>query len=92
MASWYAYGTNRLRYKATLFQTGLTVTAYFYDPDNEESGPYEFTELERGGYYLDFDFNKYGSWQCFVYEDGELKADGKFLVMRWPGIVTYRGT
>lgn len=91
MASWYPYGISRLRYRTTAFQTGLTVTIYFYNPDNEESGPFEFIEVGRGGYYLDFNFNKYGSWQGFVYENGVIKTSSVFLIMRWPGIVTYNG-
>ena len=83
------YGINRLIYKATNFETGVSVEAYVYNARGEKSGPYAFTELGDGLYYYDFNFNIYGTWAFLLYEEGSLKTHSTYKVIAWPGIVTY---
>ena len=75
----FATGSGRIFYKASGFQTGLTVTAYLWSPSLVQSALQTLTEISDGLYYLDYDFDAVGSWPMLFLED-DVRAS--FAVMR----------
>jgi len=73
-------GTNRLVYKAENFGTGITVTAYIWNPSLTKSAEQTFTEVEEGLYYLDYNFTVVGTYFGKFYEDGTAKTTGVFRI------------
>ncbi len=78
-------GRNRVVYQATAFQSGLTVTACFWNPFLEKGPPQQFEELSDGLYYLDFDFSHEGTWIGLFFEDGEKKTSQVYKVTTFVG-------
>lgn len=76
----YACGANRLIYKAQNFATGITVTAYFWNPSLVKSALQTFTEIELGLYYLDYNFTQVGTYGALFYENGVKKTMGTYRV------------
>lgn len=88
MIVYFDEGVNRVWYKPANFQTGLAVTIRLYDPDLKLRVPTQFTEFQEGLYYVDFNFDKRGSWIGIVYENGVKVTSDTFSVgMSRPGIV-----
>jgi len=76
----YACGVNRVIYKAQDFATGVTVTAYFWNPALAKSALQTLTEIELGLYYIDYDFVQAGTYTALFYEGGVKKTMGTFRV------------
>jgi len=66
-------GKNRVFYKASNFQEGLTVSAYVVNPDLTESDNFNLVEIADGIYYFDYVFKQYGKYGCLIRENGEKK-------------------
>ena len=78
----YGTGTHRVVYKAIDFATGLTVTAYFWNPSRTKSALQTFTEQSDGLYYLDYaDFSPVGTYFAKFYEGGTGTIMGVFRVV-----------
>lgn len=73
MIQLFGTGEQRIFYRAALFQTGLTVTAYLWSPTLEKSALQTLTEIEEGLYYLDYNFTSLGGWPIILME-GETKT------------------
>jgi len=80
MATFYEVGTHRIIYKAAGFTTGLTVTAYIWDPSLTKSSLQALTEISDGLYYLDYNFTTTGTFLGKFFEGGVAKAEGVFRV------------
>ena len=80
MPELYACGSNRIIYKTQNFTTGITVTAYFWNPSLVKSALQTFTEIELGLYYIDYDFIQPGTYAALFYENGVEKIPGTFRV------------
>ena len=76
----YEVGTHRIVYKAEAFATGITVTAYIWNPSLTKSALQTFTEVEEGLYYLDYNFTVVGTYMGKFYEDGVAKTPGVFRI------------
>ena len=74
MISFRETGTHRLVYKAEAFGTGLTVTAYIWNPSLVKSGLQTFTEVADGLYYLDYNFATTGAYIGLFMEGGTKKT------------------
>lgn len=86
----YIIGINRLIYQGPNFATGLTITAYIYNPSMVKTGPYTLIESEEGFYYFDFNFNVEGAWTGLFYENGVKTLSNVFRVgVAGLGIVRY---
>lgn len=82
MAERYPPGHHRLFYRATAFQTGLTVSAKMLGPDDVWSDEFELEDVGNGLYRFEFYFKQEGTWVGLFYENGEKKVSQNFLVMR----------
>ena len=80
MSTFYGTGTHRLIYKAHNFTTGLTVTAYIWNPSLTKSALQTFTEVSDGLYYLDYAFAVAGTHFGKFYEGGVETTSGVFRV------------
>jgi len=80
MSIFYGTGTHRLIYKAQNFTTGLTVTAYIWNPSLTKSALQTFTEVSDGMYYLDYNFAVAGTHFGKFYEGGTGMIAGTFRV------------
>ena len=80
MSIFYGTGTHRLIYKAQNFTTGLTVTAYIWNPSLTKSALQTFTEVSDGIYYLDYNFAVAGTHFGKFYEGGTGMIAGTFRV------------
>lgn len=80
MVELFKKGTERLVYKAKNFATGKTVTAFIWDPSFLKSPLLTLTELEKGLYYLDYNFTQEGTYIGLFYENGKESAMGVFRV------------
>lgn len=90
MVIYFDEGINRVWYRPSGFQTGLNIHLQLWDPDLNKKNLQDFIEFEEGLYYLDYSFNKRGSWIGIVYEDETKTGSSTFNVgMRRPGIVRY---
>ena len=90
MVVFFDGGINRVWYRPVNFLEGLDVKLRLWDPDLIKKDLIDFTELEEGLYYLDYSFNKRGSWIGIVYEDEVKVTSTTFNIgMRRPGIVRY---
>lgn len=90
MIVYFDEGVNRVWYRPLSFQTGLDVQLRLWNPDLEEQDLQNFTEFEEGLYYLNYDFNKRGTWMGIIYENGIKRTANTFSVgMQRPGIVRY---
>lgn len=76
----YDIGTHRLVYKAENFTTGLTVTAYIWNPSLVKSALQTLTEKSDGLYYLDYNFSVLGTYFGKFYENTVAKTAGVFRV------------
>ena len=81
MSIFYGTGTHRLIYKAQNFTTGLTVTAYIWNPSLTKSALQTFTEVSDGLYYLDYNFAVTGTHFGKFYEGGVGTTVGTFRVV-----------
>lgn len=77
----YEQSRKRIFYKANNFATDKTVTAYLWDPNLNKSSLQTFTELEEGLYYLDYTFDKEGSYVGKFYEDDIPTVSGVFDIV-----------
>jgi len=66
-------GINRIVYQSAGLVAGLTVTAYIWDEALTKSSLQTFTELESGGYYLDYNFATAQTYMGIFYEGGTAK-------------------
>jgi hypothetical protein len=82
----YKRGPNRIFYQPTAFQD-IDVTIYFYNPALEKTDIYNFTKLEEGLYYLDYDFEEIGEYVGIIFESGVKKKTSVFKVE--PGYSLY---
>lgn len=90
MIVYFDIGVNRIWYRPASFAEGLGIQIQLWDPDLVKREVANFTELEEGLYYLDYNFNKRGSWVGIVYENDVKKISTTFAVgMREFGIVRY---
>lgn len=80
MPELFKKGTERLVYKAKGFKTGQTITAHIWDPTFTKSALLTLTEIEKGLYYLDFNFTQEGTYIGLFYENGIESAMGVFRV------------
>lgn len=80
MPELFKKGTERLVYKAKKFATGKTVTAHIWDPSFSKSPLLTLSELEKGLYYLDYNFTSEGTYIGLFYENGKESAMGVFRV------------
>lgn len=78
--TFYGIGTHCLVYKAGAFGTGLTVTAYIWNPSLTKSALQTFTEVSDGLYYLDYNFTALGTYFGKFYEDGSETTTGVFRI------------
>jgi len=81
MSTYYGVDTHRIVYKASEFETGLTVTGYLWSPALVKSDLQTFTELSDGLYYLDYVFSALGTYIGLFYEDDVAKVSGAFRVV-----------
>lgn len=90
MIIYFDEGINRVWYKSIGFRIGLSIQLQLWDPDLDKKNLQDFIEFEEGLYYLDYSFNKRGSWIGIAYENGIKTESSTFNVgMRRPGIVRY---
>lgn len=83
-------GRNRVWYRSANFQAGVEATLQLYDPDLVVRPMQVFKVFNDGHYYLDFNFDKSGSWLGEVYEFGERVVSITFHVGNAaPGIITH---
>jgi len=80
MTTFSGTGTHRLIYKSAGFTTGVTVTAYIWNPSLTISALQTFTEVSVGLYYLDYNFAVTGTHFGKFYEDGVGKVVGTYNV------------
>lgn len=80
MSIFYGTGTYRLIYKTKNFETGVTVTAYIWNPSLVKSALQTFTEVSDGLYYLDYNFSVSGTFFGKFYEGGVAATSGTFRV------------
>jgi len=75
-------GVCRIVYKAKNFATGKIVTAYIWSPTLIKSSLQSFTELERGIYYLDYNFPNEGTYIGLFLENATPTTVGIFRVIK----------
>lgn len=91
MLTYFDEGINKVWYSPSDFQTGLNVQLQLWDPKLDKKDLQDFTEFKEGLYYLDYDFNKRGTWIGIIYENGNKVTSSPFSIgMRRPGIVIYK--
>jgi len=81
----YVQGNQTIVYKASDFQTGLTVTGNFYHPDMTpfDGNPYSFTELANGLYYLkNLNMTQMSIYVGVIFEGGIPKAWQTFRIVQ----------
>lgn len=80
----------RLFYKASGFAEGKNVTAFFIDPDLQQSPTIGLKEYGGGIYYFDYEFCKNGPYCGKFFENGTPVIAQVFRKGKFPGIIEYK--
>ena len=87
----YRTGLNRIFYSTRNFDTGVTVTCFFWSPELKKSGPFTFAEVEMGLYFFDHEFQMPGTHAGTFFEDGVQTISSEFRVLSSHGNWVYTG-
>lgn len=81
MAENYTRGIQRIFYRAGRFAEGIIVTMDILDPLRNWMNGFEFEEVGKGSYSLDFNFDRVGTYYAILYEDGVKKTSQSFHIV-----------
>ena len=89
--TYFSQGINRIWYRASNFKTAVDVKIRLKESTNGNVIELTLEELGDGEglYFVDFNFDKRGSWVGVVYENGVRMTSEIFNVDIIPGIVRH---